>query len=328
MAVAALTVLTGAQMLVAYPLVARRYGRPKMTTSWSMLMGTARQATPYAGSRILTQIYTRADVVLLGFFLSPAAAGVYNVAYRIVFLLMFVPQYAATAVFPLASRLYTESREEFEELYHKSLSTVVLAGLPIAAGLWLVSPDLIRLIFGQSFAESASVLRVLAALLFVAFLSRTMGVFLMSADRQVERMKIFAIVAGLSVALNLTLIPILGIKGSALAALSSELVLMALFAARLRPVVGWPRIGSRLAIAGVGATSFCVAFSLLPTLPLAVVIPGSAMVYLVVLILFRDTRTSEVRMLLTIAERQLENLTSGRREALSRPNSRRHGPIG
>ena len=139
MAVAALAVLTAGQMLVAYPLVARRYGRPKMTASWSLLMGTARQATPYAGSRILTQLYTRADVVLLGFFLGTAAAGVYNVAYRVVFILMSVPHYAATAVFPLASRLYTESREEFEELYDRSLSAIVLAGLPIAAGVWLIA---------------------------------------------------------------------------------------------------------------------------------------------------------------------------------------------
>lgn len=315
MAVAALMLLTGGQMLVAYPLVARRYGRPKMTASWSLLVGTARQATPYAGSRILTQLYTRADVVLLGFFLGAAAAGLYNVAYRVVFLLMFIPQYAATAVFPLASRLYTESREEFEELYGRSLSTIVLAGLPIAAGVWLIAPDIIRLTFGQSFAESVAVLRILAGLLFVSFLSRTMGVFLMSSDRQVERMKIFAIVAGLSVALNLTLIPIYGIKGAALAALSSELVLMALFAARLRPVVGWPRIGSRLAIAGLGAASFCLVFTLLPALPLAVVVPGSALLYSAVLLLFRDIRNGEVRTLVSIVKGGRENLTSGRQVA-------------
>ena len=93
-------------------------------------------------------------------------------------------------------------------------------------------------------------------------------------------------------------------------------VLMAVFAVSLRPVVGWPRIGSRLAIAGVGATSFCVAFTLLPSLPLAVVIPGSATVYLAVLVLFSDTRATEVRMLIAIVKGQLASLTSGRQEAL------------
>lgn len=272
-----------------------------MVASTSSLTRLVREAMPYGFSRFLSQVYSRVDVVFLGFLIGMAAAGVYNVAYRVVFLLTFIPQFAAVALFPRASRLYyTNSRKELEALYHKSLNLSILIGLPVASGVWLIAPDLIKLIFGATFAESASVLRLLAGLLFLTFLSRIMGVFLMSCDRQVERTKSQWTVAWVNVLGNLLLIPVLGIKGAAVVTLISETLLVILFAVRLRPVLGWPSISSRLVIGGVGVASFCLPFTLFPSLPLGVVIPSSVLLYSVTLALFKEIRKNELRTLLSI----------------------------
>jgi hypothetical protein len=76
------------------------------------------------------------------------------------------------------------------------------------------------------------------------------------------------VVACASVIGNLTLILFFGVKGAAVAALLSQLLQVALYALKLRGVVGWPKIGSRLAIGAVGVASFCVLFTLLPSLSL------------------------------------------------------------
>lgn len=294
--------IAAVQMVVAYGLVARKYGQPRLTASWSSLTQVVRDARPYALSLFLLHLNTRVDVVLLGFFLGAVAAGVYNVAYRIIFLLAFVPQYAANAVFPQASRLYVENRQEFDALYHRYLGLVILIGLPVGAGVWLTAPDVIRIIFGESFAESATVLRILAGVLFLTFVARILGVFLMSSNRQEERMKSLWPVALINVVGNLVLIPAFGVKGAAVAALASEAVLVVLFAVRLRKVLGWPRISSRLAISGVGVTSFFVLFTFLPPLSLFLVIPASALLYSATLVLFKETRTNEVRTLISLVK--------------------------
>jgi O-antigen/teichoic acid export membrane protein len=291
------------QLLISYVIVAARYGRPRLVTSISSLTRLVRQAIPYALSLFLSYLYARIDVVLLGFLMGANAVGLYNVAYRLVFVLVLIPQLGSRAVFPQASRLYLDSRQDFKSLYHEFLNAAVLIGLPMAAGLWLIGPELISLIFGETFTDSASLLRILAPILFLNFVSQMMSIFLMSCDRQMERTKTMAAVAGASVVGNLALIPLFGIKGAAVAALASEALRVALFALELRGVVGWPKIGSRLAIGMVGVASFCVPFTLLPSLSLGVVVPASTLLYLATLALFKETRENEIHAALSLLKR-------------------------
>ena len=171
---------------------------------------------------------------------------------------MFISQFAALSVFPLASRLYKNSDRDLAVLYHRTVNLIVLIALPLSAGLWLVAPDFIKVVFGDEFTESALILRILAGLLFLNFLSRTFGVFLMSCDQQVARTKSQWTAACVNVLGNLILIPLLGVRGAAVATLISEALLVVLFAVRLRAVLGWPRLSSRLVVSSIGVASFCL----------------------------------------------------------------------
>lgn len=299
MALAMFPAVTCGYVLVAYGVVARKYGSPRLAMSWSYLTRTLREAMPYALYESLRQLSTRVDVVLLGLFLGTAAAGVYNAAYRVVFFLMILAYFTGLTLFPLASRLYVTSRKELETLYHKSLNLIVLVALPAASGIWLVAPDLIDLIYGEAFAESATVLRYLAWLVFLAFLKSVMGILLISCDRQVERTKGQWTAACVNILGNVLLIPTIGVKGAAIAVLISETLLVILFAVRLRTVFGWPRIGSRLAMSCMATMSFFLPLSFFSSLSLGVVIPASVLFYLGVLVLFKDIRENEVRVLVS-----------------------------
>jgi O-antigen/teichoic acid export membrane protein len=204
------------------------------------------------------------------------------------------------ALFPLTSRLFLSSKQELKTLYHNSLSLTILLGVPVTVGLWLVAPQLIDLLYGEEFVESVFLLRILAGLTFLATLKSIMGVFLMSCDRQALRARSQAVSAFISVVGNLMLITFVGIKGAAIATLVAEIVLVIQFAIYLRPVLGWPRIGSRLVMSGVAAASFFLLFTLLVSAPLVVVIPISTLVYLAVLFAFGDIRKKEVHMIRTI----------------------------
>jgi O-antigen/teichoic acid export membrane protein len=103
--------------------------------------------------------------------------------------------------------------------------------------------------------------------------------------------------------LNAALIPTIGVKGAAIAAVATEAVLVTYYLNQLRPVLGWPRVGSRLAIGGIGLASFWGLFSLLPPLSLLVVIPGSILIYLATLLLIKDVRRNEVEMFKAMLKR-------------------------
>jgi O-antigen/teichoic acid export membrane protein len=50
---------------------------------------------------------------------------------------MFVPGFAALALFPMMSRLYINSQKDLATLYTKLINLIILIGLPASAGLWL-----------------------------------------------------------------------------------------------------------------------------------------------------------------------------------------------
>jgi O-antigen/teichoic acid export membrane protein len=296
-AIAVLPIVTFAQIFLAFYLVRRKYGKPHLDFSWTRLKSLLSSATPYGLSELLRQLSTRVDVVILGFFLGAAPAGVYNVGYRVIFLIQFIPYFGAIALFPLASRLFLESRDGFEALYHRSLGIIVLLGVPASAGLWLISSDLIGLIFGVEFAESVPVLQLLAWLIFILGLKFIMQIFMMSCDRQVQMMRSQWISAWVNVLGNLTLIPLVGVLGAAIATLVSETVLIILYMIRLKDVLSWPRISSRLAIAIIGTVAFAIPLSVFPFLPLVAMIPIAGLIYVGTLFLFKEIRNSEFQLI-------------------------------
>ena len=131
---------------------------------------------------------------------------------------------------PLASKLYKDSLDEFRSLYHRSIKVVVLIALPISAGVWLIAPDLIMIIFGKAFEESSSVLRILSGLLFFTFLNRLMMTFLAASDKQSDAARVQWIAVLLNLIGNLILIPVFGVMGAAISTLISEGVFCVLLA--------------------------------------------------------------------------------------------------
>jgi O-antigen/teichoic acid export membrane protein len=294
-AISVLPLVTFLQIGVAFAWVARKYGAPWPAFSLDLFRNTLRESIPYALFRLLYQLSTRVDVLLLGILIGASAAGIYNAAYRVIFILMYLAYFASMSLFPTASKLYKSSREELNTFYHRSLRMIVLVSLPLAAGIWLIAPGLVNLIYGQEFAESAEILRYLSLLILIAFLQNVLGTFLTASDRQVERTRGQWYAALVNGAGNLILIMLLGIRGAAIATLFSETLLVLIFVVRLKALFGWPRLGSRPFIGATASAAFCLFFLYFSSIPMFLVIPLSAVIYVGVLYAFKDFREHEGR---------------------------------
>src|SRR5262249_55554717 len=101
-----------------------------------------------------------------------------------------------------------------------------------------------------------------------------------------------------------------GIKGAAVATLISETFLIILFMVRLKAVLGWPEVGSRLAISGLATASFFLPFAFFPSLSPGVVIPPSILLYSGTLVLFKGIRRNEVRTLAAVLKQSSRELAS------------------
>lgn len=290
----ALPIVSVVYCFLGYGLVAKRYGSSQGFVSWPFFLSKLQEAIPYMLSGVIHTVSARSDVFLLGILLGMVSSGIYSVGYRFVFFLLFLPYYGALVLLPLVSRLYESSRKDLQTTYVESLTVSIFVGVPASVGLWLLAPDLVDLIFGQEFIQSAQILRLLAALFGLACVKSVLATFLMASNLQAPMVRWQGITGAVNVILNLLLIPKLGMEGAAIATLFSEILLIMVFFARLKPVVGWPRIGANLTKSCIASLSFCLLFTVFPGVPLILLIPSSVIIYISTLFLFKDIRRNEI----------------------------------
>ena len=267
------------------------------------LKETFKHAVPFGASDFLNQLYARIDIVLIGFLLGESYAGIYNVGYRIVFFLLFIPKFASITLFPIVSKLYHESKFEFHKMYNKSLNMMLIIGLPLSAGLFLIAPGFIELVFGSNFYESSTVLRILSGLFVLSCLSYLMEVFLMASDNQKARAKVQLLATIVSVLLNFILILFFKIEGAAIAIMLSSVFLLIVFALKLKPITGFPEIKSRLTISSIGILIFLILFLFIHT-SIFFIVPAAVLIYVITMLFFKSVRENELRMVLDLVRKK------------------------
>jgi len=287
----------GSRAALGLVLAHRRVAPLAVAVDARALLRLLRRALPFSLSPLLGHATPRAAVLLVAVLLGSAAAGYYHAAFRFVFVLVLVPQMLGQALLPAAARAFARGRAEAARLYEASLDAVLLATVPAAVGLFWVAPPLVELVLGSDFAPAVAPLRVLAPLAVLMSASLVTGTFLLAGDRVAERARWDARAAVVGLGLTAALVPGFGLLGAAAAAAAGQLLLVAGLVCALRPLLGWPRSGRRVAIAVAGAGVFSAAFALLPPLPLLASAALGAGLYVATLLLFREIRVHEARLL-------------------------------
>lgn len=162
----------GAWSLVAHQLVGQTISvfilwsacewRPRLRFSWRAYRELLPHGANVTGFAFLNFFYRRGDDFLIGYFLGPLALGYYNVAYRVLRLLnqAFIGTIGQVA-FPVFSRLQVD-RERFGRVFLEATELVVLAALPVFAGVGVLAPTLVPYVFGEHWSAAAPAMRVLA----------------------------------------------------------------------------------------------------------------------------------------------------------------------
>ncbi|HET6469183.1 MAG TPA: oligosaccharide flippase family protein [Geminicoccaceae bacterium] len=296
-ALAPLALAAGVQALLVAMLLLRRGLLPPGAPEAAELRRLARAGVPFLLSDLARRLAIRIDLLVLGFLVAPALVGSYGAAQRIVALVLFVPHFVALALLPRISRIAAERPAELGAVFARSLRLAVLLGLPAGAGLALIAPDLLVLLYGEEFGGSAPILRILAAMVLIESLRSLLATFLTACDLQEWRTSAEWAAALLAIPLQIAAVSLLGLAGAAGALVLAEAALGMAFAARLRPLLGWPPVGRQVVAAASGAAAFWLAVAWLPALPLPVMVPLAALVYLLVVAAQPAAWHHEVRLL-------------------------------
>jgi O-antigen/teichoic acid export membrane protein len=187
-----------------------------------------RESLPMGATAIITFAYFKMDTILLSVLQTSSHVGIYNVAYKVMENLIFFPAMLAGLILPLLSRFIYTNRERFEEIANKTFKVFVIIVVPIVAGTWFLSGDIIRIVSGDTFLESAPVLRILIFSLAFIFFGNYFNMLLVVGNAQKKLMQTLIFVAIFNLLLNFFLIPRFSYMGAASASLATEMFVVIL----------------------------------------------------------------------------------------------------
>jgi O-antigen/teichoic acid export membrane protein len=244
---------------------------------WRSLLAAA---LPVGAALAVTEVYFRADTLIVSIFRPYDEVGFYALAYRVIELLGMLPAIVMTSVFPLLSRYLAESRDLAVRTVDAAADLFVALGVPLAAGGLVVAPELVLLIGGEEFEGAATPLRILLFAGALAFVSGLFGLTLIAGDRQRSALRLGLAALAFNVPLNFALVPSLGIDAAAAVAVASELLLVTGGLVLVRRELGisprfrllWRSVAAGAVMAGV--------LTLVDDWSLALLVPLGAVLYL------------------------------------------------
>jgi O-antigen/teichoic acid export membrane protein len=184
-AVAAMMLLGAAANLALVGSRAMRMGwvRPQFDRrlAWQIVTGGA----PFFLWAAFGVIYQRNAAIQLKALTDSTTDGLFGAAVRMYETLSFVPYIFQAAVLPVLSRTFLDSGDAMARTSRRSFDLIVLAALPIGAGVVLLAPEIIALVGGlPRYNGSVLPLQILGFSLVPLYMDMILATILVSADRQ------------------------------------------------------------------------------------------------------------------------------------------------
>ncbi|MFH0868041.1 MAG: flippase [Candidatus Woesearchaeota archaeon] len=183
-----------------------------------------KQSSMFCLSLVFSGLFMYISTIMLSKFRSASDVGIYSAAANIILALIFIPMMYGNAIFPVISRFFITSKSSLKFAYERSFKYMLIIGLPVSVGIYVLSDKIISILYGNQYMASAIVLSILSGYLFLRFLNVVSGFALSSINRQGSRVLSQGTAALVNIILNLILIPLYGVVGAAIAAVITEII--------------------------------------------------------------------------------------------------------
>ena len=173
----------------------------------------------------LAQLFNyRLDLFLVAAFVSRAAVGQYTVAVGLGESVWWISSAVAMVLLPRLTQMDSKRAQEMTPLISRN---TLLVSVGAAAVLMAASPVLIRIFFGSAFDAATVPLLLLMPGVVAASATRVIGSYLFSQGRVIYNTYATFIALGVTLALDLILIPTLKVEGAAIASSIAYVVSLA-----------------------------------------------------------------------------------------------------
>ncbi|WHY66792.1 flippase [Neobacillus sp. SuZ13] len=163
----------------------------------------------------IVNIYTNFDQIMLGFYLDTKAVAFMNRSKMLVMMAMTVSTAVSNATLSRASYYKENSEKKFRSLLSEMPNYIMWITIPISIGCLCLAPNIMYILGGVEFLEAGKLLQVMSITIICSPLSSYLQYQVLVASGK-EKVGLYCaiITSGLSLALNIIFIPMIGVIGA------------------------------------------------------------------------------------------------------------------
>jgi O-antigen/teichoic acid export membrane protein len=282
------------RLCLGFGIFVSKYGWPDLKPDYAFIKNALAKSMPLFAIIILAEFYDRIGLILLTFFQGEGEVGIYWAADRLVVTLAIGLVMFAAAIFPPMSKLSSQPNDRLYKLYERAIRLIAITMLPISTLFFLTSEPIILALFGDKFVESASVLRIVAWVLFFKGMNLMGSALLLVTHRQNQWVK-FQLFTYLGYAAAcILLLPLYSYIGLAAVKLLAESALAAIAYMYIQKQLHDVQM---IKLAG-GTVAACLVtillFQFVPEMSLWITVPSILFVCIAMMFLFKGVQTHDV----------------------------------
>jgi len=251
---------------------------------------------PFAIYAIFQRVYMYLDSVLLSLLAGDHQVGIYQIPFKIIFALQFLPLAFVASLFPAMSSYWQNNREQLAITFERAMNYLIIISLPVSVG-GIILADKIILLFTSDFAEAVLPLQITMAAVIFMFLNFPVGSLLNACNRQKRNTVNMGLTLAASVIINLFLIPRYLAVGASLTVLTTNILMLILGLAEVPRITKYDYkkiivmlIKSLLAVVVMSAVGFYLKNQV--NLILTVILAGAS--YFIALYIFKGFNKADV----------------------------------
>lgn len=240
---------------------------------------------PLVVAGICATVSTNFATTALGALRNYEQAGWYDGVQRLIGVAFIPITYASVSLFSVLSRFWANSMEKLKDVYNKYIVLIFFYTIPIIVGSFVVSVQLIKATFGDTFLPAASIFQLVAVSGAIAMWFLPISQVMVAANLQKQVLFVQACGTMLMVVLGGILVARYSFVGAAIAQLAAHIFQCVIYGILAHRHVSSALISSdtrkkvvQMVIAGVGMGCI-ISMNVITQMPVVVVILAGALIY-------------------------------------------------
>lgn len=218
----ALTVANFFRTFISAHLMRKSFIKPVIALDYAACRSILKDSLVIGLGAIIMFGAARIDILLLKAFRMPDDVALFSAPFNIILQLQALPLVAVTALFPAMS---ISSKDSMSKIYKNASKLLIVIVLPVIAAVFVLSGEIIHIIYGKRFIEAAAPLRIMIWGTLFLFLGMLFDHILIALNKQRYVTVSAASCLAVNALLDLLLIPKYGYNGAAIGTLGSFPVL-------------------------------------------------------------------------------------------------------